>query len=249
MEDRLEGNMKRFLDTQLSTIPSELTIAQVLDLPALQQTLQQTLQDSFEQQYRPLEGKIKREIEEMGKTAERKVGEIGTLLEGKRTELEGLKGKMRESQQSQTQFIGEIERIVCEKGNQMAQSYNQAREEISQMHDQVLKMDQDARNLYFEIEKRKMKAEIQGEIDTEGGDKVTFVLNNRKMYSLEGCLLQFSGSDGNTLYSGTIEPAVPGYQTAKVLAQLPDNFTPNIEYSVAVWRNNTVISNSVPFFV
>jgi hypothetical protein len=247
MADRLEGSMQRFLDNQLNTVPRELTVAQVLDLPALQQSLQQTLQESFEQQYLPVDAKIKREIEEMGKTAERKVVEIRALQEGKLRELDELKGKMRESQQNQDQFVGEIERIVGEKGFGIAQSHNQAREEIRQMHEKIAECSQIARNLFSEIERKQFKAEIRGEIEVGGGDQVTFNVNNRKIYCLEDCVLRFLGPDGNPYYSGVIEPVVPGYQQANVSAQLPADLAPNNIYQVAIWKNETVISRSVPF--
>ena len=247
MADRLEGSMQRFLDDQLYTIPRELTVVQVLDLPSLQQNLQQILQDSFDQQYRPLEAKIKRDIEEMGKNVERKEAEIRTLVEGKQRELEGLKGEMMGNMQKQTQFVGEIERIAGEIGSGITQSYHQARDEIWQMHEKVMECDQMARNLFSEIEKKQMKADIVGDIEVEGGDKVTFELNNRKMYCLEGCVLRFLSPDDTLYFSGLIEPVVPGYQKAKVFAQIPDNFVPDISYQVAVWRNDAVISKSVQF--
>lgn len=247
MADRLEGSMQRFLDNQLSTVPRELTVAQVLDLPALQQSLQQTLQESFEQQYRPVDAKIKQEIEEMGKTAERKVAEIRGVQQGKLRELEELKGKMRESQQNQDQFVGEIERIVGEKGLGITLSHNQAREEIRQMHEKIAECSQIARQLFSDIERKKIKAEIRGEIDVGGGDQVTFEVNNRKIYCLEDCVLRFLGPDGNPYFSGVIEPVVPGYQKATVTAQLPADLAPNNTYQVAIWKNEAVISNFVSF--
>lgn len=248
MVDRLEANMQEFLDNQLSLLPRQLRIAQIVDQTALQNGLQQSQKELFEQTFRPVEGKMKRDVEEMKKAAEAKVAEIRRAETAGLQELEGLKGQIQAQMDNQERLVGEIARVVEEKSTALATSHHQARTDIYEMRQTVAGLKQSTETLSTLIQKKQIKAEIKGEIDNPGGDRVKFQVLNKKMYCLDHSVLRlFNSYDQSVYWSQEIVPVIPGHAQLEVSALLPEDFPPNVDYDVAIWMNGKVISNSVQY--
>ena len=240
--------MQKFITNQLSQFPTQLTIAQVVDQPALQSGLQQALQGAFEQQYGPVEQKMKRDVEEMKRAADTKVAEIRKTQTAGLQELTGLEGQMRGQMENQERLIWEIERVVGEKNTALTYSHNQATAQIYDMQGRIRESMQRMTELKDRIEEKQRKLEIQTEIDIPGGDRVKFTVFNRKLYSFDDAVLRFLAPDYSSYYSdGVIEPTIPGKASIEVSAPLPKEFPPNVAYQVAICRKDEVISNYKQF--
>ena len=247
MADAFEANMQKFLTELVATLPQEVTIAQDIDVNALQQGLSRSLQDSFDQRYQAAEQEIRKRAEDMVKEAAAKATEIAKSQETKQLELKKLVGELRGQQDQQGNLIQEIERVVGRKSEELSHSHDQIRVEIEQMRGSIEQISQQTNELYGQIQQKLMKADIQSDLVPTGDDRVKLAVFNRKIYCLENCVLRFFPSEGNHCDSGVLEPVVLGGQASEVTAALPAELMPNVTYNVAICRSDRVISNYVQF--
>lgn len=245
--DAFETTMQQFLNELVATLPQEVTIAQEIDVNALQQGLSKSLQDSFDQQYQAAEQEIRKRVEDMANEAAAKATEIGKSQEAKQLELKKLLNELKGQQDQQGNLIQEIEKVVGRKSEELSHSHDQIRAEIEQMKAAVEQISQQTNELYGQMQQKQMKADIQSDIETIGDDQVKLTVFNRKIYCLENCVLRFFFSADSHCDSAELVPAVLGGQTGVVTTALPTELVPNVTYSVAICRSGKIISNYVQF--
>lgn len=245
MADQLDQNSQLFLDSLISSLPTNITIAESIDIQTLQTTLEKNLRDSFEKLYQPIEKEIQGKVENVRKETEKKVGEMQKSQEAQQSELNMLLGQMKEKQEQQGQLVTEIETIVVAKTTEMANSHAQFRTEIDQMRGKVTELSQQTQELYAKIQAKQLKVEIQSNIVCTG-ERVKFSVFNTKLYCFEECVLRFQ-CDYGVFDSGVVD-VMQGRRKSDVTALLPENLPGNTVFAVAIYdRDGKMISNVVEF--
>ena len=246
--------MAQFVEKLKGQLPREVTIAQEIDENKLKQALEESVRKTFEEKFRPVETELRRQIDDMKRTAEQKVTQMRQSQETEQKRVTDMFTGLKAQQEEQTQLVNAITGVVQQKQQQLVASQGELRGKVDVLRENVERLYREAYQLQSEISARKQKAAICSEL-TSIGRFVKFQVQNKKQYYLENVCLRFTNDqlthDSTPLQF--VQPqegpvGIPSQQTVEMKAELPD-LPPNATYQVCLVMNGVEISNAVQFAI